>query len=155
MGVISAGSNDLDIDRLPYKDAEQYVLSFITTLKNIEGKLKNLNRELELWRGRARLAEENQEGHLVLIAGKKISELQAKSSQLELEEKSLRLKVSVLKEKLNIIRNQPAAVVNTDELLQKMKMLVGEEDKTLEVIEDLEAQQALEELKKRLKEENR
>jgi len=155
VGVISAGSNDLDIDRLPYKDAEQYVLSFITTLKNIEGKLKNLNRELELWRGRARLAEENQEGHLVLIAGKKISELQAKSSQLELEEKSLRLKVSVLKEKLNIISNQPAAVVNTDELLQKMKMLVGEEDKTLEVIEDLEAQQALEELKKRLKEENR
>ena len=36
-----------------------------------------------------------------------------------------------------------------------MKMLAGEEDKTLEVIEDLEAQKALEELKKRLKEKNR
>ena len=148
-------SNDLDIDRLPYKDAEQYVLSFITTLKGIEGELKNLDRELEVWRGRARLAEENQEAQLVLIARKKISELQAKSSQLEPEQKSLRLKVSVLKEKLKSISNQPAAAVNTDELLQKMKMLVGEEDKTLEKIEDLEAQQALDELKRRLKEENR
>lgn len=148
-------SNDLDIDRLPYKDAEQYVLSFITTLKSIEGELKSLDRELELWRGRACLAEENQEAHLVLVARKKISELQAKSSQLEPEQKSLRLKVSVLKEKLKSISNQPSAAVNTDELLQKMKMLVGEEDKTLEVIEDLEAQQALEELKKRLKKENR
>ncbi len=148
-------SNDLDIDRLPYKDAEQYVLSFITTLKGIEGELKNLNRELELWRGRARLAEENHEAQLLLIAGKKISELQAKSSQLELEQKSLRLKVTVLKEKLKIIRNQSAAAVDTDELLQKMKMLAGEEDKTLKVIEDLEAEQALEELKKRLKEKNR
>ncbi len=147
-------SNDLDIDRLPYKDAEQYVLSFITTLKGIEGELKSLDRELELWRGRGRLAEENHEAQLLLIAGKKISELQAKSSQLELEQKSLRLKVSVLKEKLKIIRNQPATAVDTDELLQKMKMLAGEEDKTLEVIEDLEAEQALEELKKRLKEEN-
>jgi len=148
-------SNDLDIDRLPYKDVEQFVLSFITTLKGIEGELKNLNRELELWRGRARLAEKNQEAQLVLIAGKKISDLQEKSSQLELEQKNLRLKVSLLKEKLKIIRNQPAAVVNTDELLQKLKMLVGEEDKTFEAIEDLEAQQALKELKKRLKEENR
>ena len=148
-------SNDLDIDRLSYKDAEQYVLSFITTLKGIEGELKNLYRELELWRGRARLAEKNQEAQLVLIAGKKISELQAKSSQLELEQKSLRLKVSVLKEKLKIIRNQPATAVDTDELLQKMKMLAGQEDKTLEVIEDLEAQQALEELKRRLKEKNK
>ena len=148
-------SNSLDIDRLPYKDAEQYVLSFITTLKGIEGELKNLDRELELWRGRGRLAEENHEAQLLLIAGKKISELQAKSPQLELEQKSLRLKVSVLKEKLKIIRNQPAAAVDTDELLQKMKMLAGEEDKTLEVIEDLEAQKALEELKKRLKEKNR
>jgi len=148
-------SNDLDIDRLPYKDVEQFVLSFITTLKGIEGELKNLNRELELWRGRARLAEKNQEAQLVLIAGKKISDLQEKSSQLELEQKNLRLKVSLLKEKLKIIRNQPAAAVNTDELLQKLKMLVGEEDKTFEAIEDLEAQQALKELKKRLKEENR
>ena len=147
--------NDLDIDRLPYKDAEQYVLSFITTLNGIDGELKNLDRELEVWRGRARLAEENQEAELVLIARKKISELQAKSSQLEPEQKSLRLKVSVLKEKLKSISNQPAAAVNTDELLQKMKMLVGEEDKTLEKIEDLEAQQALDELKRRLKEENR
>lgn len=148
-------SNDLDIDRLPYKDAEQYVLSFITTLKGIEGELKNLDRELELWRGRAHLAEKNQEVQLVLIAEKKISELQEKNSQLELEQKSLRLKVSVLKEKLKSIRNQPAAAVNIDELLQKMKMLAGKEDKTLEKIEDLEAQQALEELKRRLKEENR
>ena len=148
-------SNSLDIDRLPYKDAEQYVLSFITTLKGIEGELKNLDRELELWSRRARLAEENHETQLLLIARKKISELQAKSPQLELEQKSLRLKVSVLKEKLKIIRNQPAATVDTDELLQKMKMLAGEEDKTLEVIEDLEAQKALEELKKRLKEKNR
>lgn len=148
-------SNDLDIDRLPYKDAEQYVLSFITTLKGIEGELKNLDRELELWSRRARLAEENHETQLLLIARKKISELQAKSPELESERKSLRLKVSVLKEKLKIIRNQPAAAVDTDELLQKMKMLAGEEDKTLEVIEDLEAQKALEELKKRLKEKNR
>jgi len=148
-------SNDIDIDRLPYKEAEQYVLSFITTLKGIESELKNLDRELEVWNRRARLAEENQEAHLVLIARKKISELQAKSSQLALEQKSLRLKVSVLKEKLKIIRNQPVATVDTDELLEKMKMLVGEEDKTLEVIEDLEAQQALEELKRRLKEKNR
>ena len=148
-------SNDLDIDRLSYKDAEQYVLSFITTLKGIEGELKTLGQELELWHRRTRLAEKNQEAHLVLIAGKKISELQEKSSQLELEQKSLRLKVSVLKEKLKIIRNQPAATVDTDELLQKMKMLAGEEDKTLEVIEDIEAQQALEKLKRRLKEENR
>lgn len=148
-------SNDLDIDRLPYKDAEQYVLSFITTLKGVEGELKNLDRELELWSRRARLAEENHETQLLLIARKKISELQAKSPELESERKSLRLKVSVLKEKLKIIRNQPAGAVDTDELLQKMKMLAGEEDKTLEVIEDLEAQKALEELKKRLKEKNR
>lgn len=148
-------SNDLDIDRLPYKEAEQYVFSFITTLKGIENELNNLNRELELWHGRARLAEENQEAQLLPIARKKVSELQAKSTQLELEQKSLKLKVSVLKEKLKIIRNQPATSINADELLEKMKMLVGEEDKTLKVIEDLEAQQALEELKKRLEEENR
>jgi predicted transcriptional regulator len=147
-------SNDLDIDRLPYQDAEQYVLSFVTTLKGIEGELKNLGGELELWRRRARLAEDNHKAELIPIARQKISELQGKSSQLELERKSLKLKVSILIEKLNSIKNQPAGAVNTDELLQKMKMLVGEQDKTNELIEDLEAQQALEELKKHLQEEN-
>ena len=53
--------SDIDIDSMDPASAREYVLSFISTLRGIQKERAGLERELDLWEKRAKLAEEKNE----------------------------------------------------------------------------------------------
>jgi len=107
--------------------------------------------ELEHWRGRVKLAESRAEPVLKRGAEQRVAELEAHCQQLHQEELELKLKVDVLKEKLKGTKIRSSLRVDADALLAQMQMLVGEPDTLQESLRKTEADQALQELKKKMK----
>ncbi len=91
--------SDIDIDSMDPASAREYVLSFISTLRGIQKERAGLERELDLWEKRAKLAEEKNEQILLEGAEDRVQELKEKMAGLAAEEGGLRRKVSILKEK--------------------------------------------------------
>ncbi len=143
--------SDIDIDSMDPASAREYVLSFISTLRGIQKERASLERELDLWEKRAKLAEEKNEQILLEGAEDRVQELKEKMAGLAAEEGGLRRKVSILKEKLKNIETRPNLSIDAEALLAQLKSVAGEEDKLEKELKEKEADQALKELKKRLK----
>ena len=143
--------SDIDIDSMDPASAREYVLSFISTLRGIQKERAGLERELDLWEKRAKLAEEKNEQILLEGAEDRVQELKEKMAGLAAEEGGLRRKVSILKEKLKNIETRPNLSIDAEALLAQLKSVAGEEDKLEKELKEKEADQALKELKKRLK----
>jgi phage shock protein A len=143
---------DTDIDFMDFQSAREYVLAFITTLKKTQKQRAVAEEELEHWRGRVKLAESRGEPVLKRGAEQRVAELEAQSQQLLQEELELKRKVDVLKEKLKATKIRSSLQVAADALLAQMQMLVGEPDRLKEDLRSTEADQALQELKKKMKE---
>ena len=143
---------DTDIDFMDFQSAREYVLAFITTLKKTQKQRAVAAEELEHWRGRVKLADSRGEPVLKRGAEQRVTELEAQSQQLLQEELELKRKVDVLKEKLKATKIRSSLQVDADALLAQMQMLVGEPDRLKEDLRSTEADQALQELKKKMKE---
>ena len=141
---------DTDIDFMDFQAAREYVLAFITTLKKTQKQRAVAEEELEHWRGRVKLANSRGEPVLKRGAEQRVAELEARSQQLLQEELELRRKVDVLKEKLKATKIRSSLQVDADALLAQMQMLVGEPDRLSEDLRRTEADQALQELKKKM-----
>lgn len=132
--------SDTDIDFMDPGDAREYVLNFILSLKRTQKDRAVADEELEQWQRRVKLAEARGEPLLKRSAEGRVAELKARSQQLLEEERQLRAKVDVLKEKLRALSVRSSLRVDTDAQLEQQ-------------LQELEAQQALEELKRKLGEE--
>ena len=141
---------DTDIDFMDFQSAREYVLAFITTLKKTQKQRAVTEEELELWRGRIKLAENRGEPVLKSGAERRVAELEASCQQLHQEELELKRKVDVLKEKLKATKIRSSLQLDADALLAQMQMLVGEPDKLQEELRNTEADQALRALKKKM-----
>ena len=142
--------SDTDIDFMDFESAREYVLAFITTLKKTQKQRAVAEEELEHWRGRVKLAEARGEPVLKRGAEQQVTELEARCRQLYHEELELKRKVDVLKEKLKATRIRSSLRVDADALLAQMQMLVGDPDELQEDLRNTEADQALQELKKKM-----
>ncbi len=140
---------DTDIDGLDPAQASEYVLAFITTLKQTEKALADAAEEANLWTRRVALARSKGDEGLAAQAQARLSDATAKQSQLETELADLRRKVAVLKDKLVRIKMTGGRLVNTDLLLAQLQMVVGEKDKLGDAMKQQEAEAALDELKKK------
>jgi hypothetical protein len=141
---------DTDLEGLGPKEASEYVLAFITTLKQTEKALSAAQEDTNLWTRRVSLAQASGDAGLAAQATARLSDATAKQATLEAELADLKAKVSVLKEKLVRIRMTGARRVNADLLLAQLQMVVGEKDELSHTMKKEEASAALDELKKKM-----
>ncbi len=141
---------DTDIEGLGPKEAAEYVLAFIATLKQTSREIERTGEEVSLWKRRVALAREKGETELASQAETRVTELEQKKARLESERQDLSRKVTVLKDKLQRIRMTGTRLVDTDRLLAELQMLAGEKDTLGFSLKDEEAKAELEKLKKRM-----
>ncbi len=141
---------DTDLEGLGPKEATEYVLAFITTLKQTEKALEAAQEDSNLWTRRVSLAQSHGDPGLTAQAVARLSDATAKQSKLEAELAELRKTVSVLREKLVRIRMAGVKLVDADLLLAQLEMLVGKKDELAHTMKNEEANAALEELKKKM-----
>ena len=142
---------DTDIEGLNPAQASEYVLAFITTLKQTEKAVAAAQEDANLWTRRVTLARSHCEEALAAQAQARLSDATAKQSKLETELADLKAKVAVLKDKLTRLRMTGAKLVDADLLLAQLQMVVGKKDELGEAMKDEEAKAALDELKKKNK----
>jgi phage shock protein A len=140
---------DTDIDGLDPGQAAQYVLAFITTLKQTQKACEAACEEVNIWTRRVTLARSRGEQGLAAQAQARLSEATSKQSQLESELADLTSKVAVLKDKLVRLRLTGPRLVDTDSLLAQLQSVAGKKDELQEAMNIEEANAALDELKKR------
>lgn len=141
---------DTDLDGLGPKEASQYVLAFITTLKQTEKAIAASDEEVALWTRRGALARSKGDGALTAQVEARLAEVAGKKIQLETELADLKAKVSVLKEKLTRIRMAGVKLVDADLLLAQLQMVTGKKDELSHAMKQEEAGAALDELKKKM-----
>jgi len=141
---------DTDLDGLGPKEASEYVLAFITTLKQTEKALAACTEDVSLWTKRVALARSRGDEALAAQAEQRLAESAAKKAQLEAELSDLKMKVTVLKDKLVRIRMTGGRLVDTDLLLAQLEMVVGKKDDLSRVMKEEESKAALDELKKKM-----
>jgi phage shock protein A len=140
---------DTDIEGLDPAHATEYVLAFITTLKQTEKALAAAQEDTNTWTRRVTLARSRGEEGLAAQAEARLSDATAKQSRLETELADLQAKVSVLKEKLARLRMTGMKLVDADLLLAQLQMIVGKKDELGDAMKNEEANAALDELKKK------
>jgi len=140
---------DTDIEGLDPAQASQYVLAFITTLKQTEKSLAAAQEESNVWTRRVTLARSRGDEALAAQAQARLSDVTAQQSKLETELGELKKKVAVLKDKLTRLRMTGGKLVDADLLLAQLQMVVGKKDELGDAMKNEEAQAALDELKKR------
>jgi hypothetical protein len=141
---------DTDIEGLGPKEAFEYVLAFITTLKKTEKDVQTAAEDVALWTRRVALAQSKGDAALTAEAQKRLDEAAAKKAGLDEELLDLKAKVNTLKEKLVRIRMTGGRLVDADLLLAQLQMVVGEKDQLANTMKKEEANAALDELKKKM-----
>jgi phage shock protein A len=141
---------DTDLEGLGPREASEYVLALITTLKQTEKAVAAAQEETNLWTRRVALARTKGDEGLAAQAQARLSDATAKQTQLETELADLKAKVVTLKEKLVRIRMTGGKLVDADLLLAQLQMVVGEKDTLSHTMKQEEASAALDELKKKM-----
>ena len=140
---------DTDIEGMDPAQASQYVLAFITTLKQTEKSLADAAEDTNTWTRRVTLARSRGDEGLAAQAQARLSDATAKQSRLETELADLNAKVAVLKDKLVRLRMTGGRLVDADLLLAQLQMVVGKKDELQDAMKIEEANAALDELKKK------
>jgi hypothetical protein len=143
---------DTDLDGLGPKEASDYVMAFVATLKQTETALATATEETNLWTRRVALARSKGDEGLAAQAQARASDALAKQAKLEAELADLRRTVSVLKEKLKRIQMTGGKLIDADLLLAQLEMVVGPRDDLSRAMKKEEASAALDELKKKMQE---
>jgi phage shock protein A len=142
---------DTDIEGLEPKDATEYVLAFVATMKKTEMDIARVSEDIATWTRRVALAIERGEPELAGQARARLAEIEGKKTTLETELADLRLKVGILKEKLQRLRARLRKSVDTDVLLAELEMLARKKDTLAEAFKAEEAGAKVEELKKKMR----
>ena len=141
---------DTDMEGLDPRQASEYVLAFITTLKQTEKALAAAQEDVSLWSRRVTLARSRGDEGLAAQAQARLADATSRQSQLDTDLADLRAKVTLLKEKLTRLRMTGMKLVDADLLLAQLQMVVGKKDALGEAMKNEEAKAALDELKKKM-----
>ena len=134
---------DTDIDSLDYDSAREYVLAFLTALKQAERERAVAEEELVHWLQRVKAADSRGEPQLKKLAAARAAELQEAAARFGAEEQVLRRKTAVLRKKLLVLRDQAFFAVDADDLLAQLRLLAGEPGTLDQEMKELEALEAL------------
>ena len=134
---------------MDYGSAREYVLAFLAALKRSERERAIAEEELVHWHHRVKLAENRGEPQLKKLAAGRAAELRERATRLAAEEQGLRRKIAVLRQKLLVLRERASFAVDADALLAQLRQLAGEPGALDLTLKELEAQAALEALKRK------
>jgi len=140
---------DTDIDSLDYGSAREYVLAFLTALKQAERERAVAEEELVHWLRRVKAADSRGEPQLKKLAAARAAELREAATRFGAEEQVLRRKTAVLRKKLLVLRDKASFAVDADDLLAQLRLLAGEPGTLDQEMKELEARAALEALKRK------
>jgi phage shock protein A len=140
---------DTDIDSLDYGSAREYVLAFLTALKQAERERAVAEEELVHWLRRAKAADSRGEPQLKKLAAARAAELREAATRFGAEEQVLRRKTAVLRDKLLVLRDKASFTVDADDLLAQLRLRAGEPGTLDQELKELEARAALEALKRK------
>ncbi|OHD23716.1 MAG: hypothetical protein A2V99_04985 [Spirochaetes bacterium RBG_16_67_19] len=140
---------DTDIDSLDYGSAREYVLAFLTALKQAERERAVAEEELVHWLRRAKAADSRGEPQLKKLAAARAAELREAATRFGAEEQVLRRKTAVLRKKLLVLRDKASFAVDADDLLDQLRLQAGEPGTLDQEMKELEARAALEALKRK------
>ena len=145
--------DDFDLTGLDAKSAREYVVSIITTLTKTTAKRTELEKELELWSGRVRLAAEKGRSDLQAEAEVRVRDIEFQLSDIRAEEDVFSAGVRRLKAQLRALEAEPQLSVDSERLLAELELLGGERDELAEAFKEEEANLELEKLKERMERE--
>jgi phage shock protein A len=145
-----------DLTGMTVADAQDHVVRHISTLKLMEKRLEELDRELEKWKARIELARSKGEEALSLEAGKEAERIGAEREILAAEITELRTRIAYMRRQLPG-RGARERSVDPDLLEQELLMAAGalpgdeEKAKTERMFRSLERDDAAEVALKQLK----
>ena len=142
--------DETDLTGMDLAAAKEYVLSYITTLKQTQRELIILSGELDLWQKRVEFAKERGRADLKSAAEMKEQEIAEKYARLEMEEKDLAGKVQTLMANLKKLKAGFTPTVDAEQLAAELDMITGGPDKVAEAIKEEETLAELEKLKKKM-----
>jgi phage shock protein A len=131
------------------------VYHYTLTLKRYTLDIRKLEEEKEKWENRITLASKQNRPDLESEAVIRRDEIANKIEGLKLEQDQIVTELGALKRRLETLRTSPEPSVDADLLLEQLNMVVGERDKLDEQFKEQEAENALEQLKRKINEENK
>ncbi|MFP4363262.1 MAG: PspA/IM30 family protein [Spirochaetia bacterium] len=149
-------AENLDITGLDPASAGEFVMAYVTTLKQTKADLQKKEEEFNLWKNRAKLALEKNREDLASQAANRASELEGQVKQLESEKQKLELDIESLQSQLRMIKKGPDPTTTTkaEMLLQQLESMGGTVDETKEAFKEQEADDMLEKFKEQMNAEN-
>lgn len=145
--------DDFDLEGLSKEEARAYVAQFVKSLQLARKQRAEQEAEFEKWKSRTKLAAERGENELARAALERAEEVQSALNAVRREERELDFKVTELKRRLANLQQSPELSVNADALLEQLQSVVGKGHQTEEALSEVEAEQALEELRKNMTDE--
>ncbi len=146
-------TDDIDLHGLTAAQAREYTLQFVANMKELENRRQDLRRRFESWEHRVKLARENQRIDLVQEAIDKLEEITRRYQELGREKRELEVKVALLKQRLRRLEREPQKTVNAEALLEQLEQVAGSDQHLKEKISRMEADDKLDELRRKLTEE--
>ncbi len=144
---------ETDLTGMDRRSAKEYVYQYVATYNNVAKQLEQARNDAALWQRRAELARDKGDEELTQAAVERWEAAQSRVEQLAQEEQELARKVERLKMSWDRLSRTPERTVDAEALAQQLDEIVGEEDKTRHRMKDVEADSALEELKRKMREE--
>ena len=138
-----------DLTGMGPEDAKDYVLSLTAHLKQTEAALKSADDEVALWDKRVSLAHQAGQPELEAEATVQHEQAKARKTALELEVQDFRLGLDKVKKQLQLLPLTQRSV-NTDLLQENLTKLAGPLDSVTPTAKQMEAEDALAALKRKL-----
>ena len=143
-----------DLTGLDAQTAKEIVVNVISSLKQTTAQRASVEEELEIWKGRVRLAAEKGRSDLQAQAQTRVDDLEFNLESIRAEELELIRGVDRMKRQLKLIESQPQFSIDADMLLAELEILGGETDELAERFKEEEADALLDKLKKDMQDES-
>ncbi|MBN2738482.1 MAG: hypothetical protein JXR70_15990 [Spirochaetales bacterium] len=147
--------SDTDLSDMDIDSAKEYVVSFVTSLKQTQRKIYEVMAELKTWLDRKQFAQEKNRPDLVEAAQGKIDNTNAQLNTLKTEEQDLAAKVQEMMANLKKLKNGFTPTINAEQLLAELEMITGGKDEVADQFKEEDVLNELERLKAKMEEENK
>lgn len=141
----------VDLEGLDPAAAREVVAGYLTSARELQRQLQSARDREELWRKRTLQARQAGDQELTQRAETRLQEARAACEKLTAEEFELSVVIDRLKKELSRLQAAPAlSGIDADQLLADLRSIAGEPDPTADALKDLQTEQELRALKRRL-----
>lgn len=155
MAVADIDPTDSDLHGLDPASAREVVAGYLQSAQEVRRQLQSARDQEALWGKRAALARQAGDSGLTQRAEERLQEARATREKLTGEEFELSVVIDRLKAQLKRLQAAPAlSGIDAEALLADLQSISGEPDPTADELKDLQTEQELRALKRRLQEES-